>query len=455
MTSAFDERSAGLTTIERNSNTDVVLAAGGVLYRNTDADGDEILLVHRRRYNDWTLPKGKLKPGESFQAAALREVAEETGCSARLENYLGAFGYAVNGIPKTILLWRMSLIAQTAIGEQEEVSDVLWMTVSAAIERLTHPDEKAFVFRASNGLRTYASPEPLGNVTQGGLRGPRNWFWAKRHDYARLQRELECFRVELALLEAQNQQPDKAWAAAAHDQLRNVTKFLETRDVEGGWVCLHAARRLAVHGLGVADIQTQASILLAESTKFSSWRAKEMQNLLRAENAPLTAAHVINAMALRDEYFSNQYHKIWIMGHQLAILLITAGLGSFLLIPLTAFYSRSSDATLAPWGYEMVTAVLFFGLLGAAFSAAGSLINAGVDVKIPERVMNQFVTTARALFGAGTALAGYAFYQSKVLDVRIGGDDGPSGALGVAFLFGFAGEQLVSHVLGTFAARKS
>jgi hypothetical protein len=180
-----------------------------------------------------------------------------------------------------------------------------------------------------------------------------------------------------------------------------------------------------------------------------------MQNLLRAENTPLTTAHVINAMALRDEYFSNQYHKIWMMGHQLAILLISAGLGSFLLIPLTVFYSRYPDRTLAPWGYEMVTAVLFLGLLGAAFSAAGSLINAGADVKIPERVTNQFVTTARALFGAGVALAGYAFYQSKVLDVRVGGDSGPGGALGVAFLFGFAGEQLVSHVLGTLGARKS
>ena len=77
------------------------------------------------------------------------------------------------------------------------------------------------------------------------------------------------------------------------------------------------------------------------------------------------------------------------------------------------------------------------------------------DTKIPERVANQFVTTARALFGAGAGLAGYAFYQSKVLDIHFGGDSIPGGALAVAFLFGFAGERLIARVLGSLGASKS
>ena len=59
--------------------SDLIEAAGGVVVR----DG-QVALVHRPRYDDWTLPKGKLDPGESFEEAALREVEEETGLRAHL-----------------------------------------------------------------------------------------------------------------------------------------------------------------------------------------------------------------------------------------------------------------------------------------------------------------------------------------------------------------------------------
>jgi 8-oxo-dGTP diphosphatase len=137
-----------MTATTSSPDMNVILAAGGVLCRHTPAGGDEILVVHRKRYGDWTLPKGKLKPAESFVAAALREVAEETGCTARVEDYLGAIGYAVNGIPKAVLFWRMSLIEQTEVADHEEVAEVLWMPVAAAVERLTHPDERALALRA-------------------------------------------------------------------------------------------------------------------------------------------------------------------------------------------------------------------------------------------------------------------------------------------------------------------
>jgi 8-oxo-dGTP diphosphatase len=126
---------------------DVILAAGGVVCRRT-SKGDEILIVHRKRYGDWTLPKGKLRVGESFVAAAVREVEEETGCVARPEKYLGAIGYEVSGKPKAVLFWRMSLVAQKAIEDHEEVAEVLWMSLKEALERLTHPDEGAIALRA-------------------------------------------------------------------------------------------------------------------------------------------------------------------------------------------------------------------------------------------------------------------------------------------------------------------
>jgi 8-oxo-dGTP pyrophosphatase MutT (NUDIX family) len=142
-----------MTTATSSADMNVIVAAGGVLCRRTPSGGDEILVVHRKRYGDWTLPKGKVKPGESFAAAALREVAEETGCRARFEDYLGAIGYTVKGVPKAVLFWRMSLIEQNEIADHDEVAEVVWMPVAAAIQRLTHPDERTMALRASEGVR--------------------------------------------------------------------------------------------------------------------------------------------------------------------------------------------------------------------------------------------------------------------------------------------------------------
>ena len=60
-----------------------VLAAGGVLWRKDSAD-PEVAVIHRPRYDDWSLPKGKAKPGEHLLVTALREMSEETGHSPRI-----------------------------------------------------------------------------------------------------------------------------------------------------------------------------------------------------------------------------------------------------------------------------------------------------------------------------------------------------------------------------------
>lgn len=141
------------------------------------------------------------------------------------------------------------------------------------------------------------------------------WFWSQRSDYARLQREVKSFCIDLAFLEARSQEPDRAWAEAARTEIQNVQEYLSNEDnIEGGWVSLHAARRHFVHGLSPGERQMQASILRAEAPKLISWRGKEMENLLSVRDEELTVHRITAAMALRDEYFSNQYHKIWLVG---------------------------------------------------------------------------------------------------------------------------------------------
>ncbi len=71
-----------------------IRAAGGVLYRDGYPDsGPEFLLAHRNRYHDWSLPKGKLDRGETYEQAATREIREETGFKTDRRDYLGAVTY--------------------------------------------------------------------------------------------------------------------------------------------------------------------------------------------------------------------------------------------------------------------------------------------------------------------------------------------------------------------------
>ena len=129
-----------------------IRAAGGILQRYTP-QGDEVMIVYRKRHQDWTLPKGKVKDGESFQEAAMREVEEETGCSCRVGNYLGTISYADKGVPKVVLFWKMSLIAEKGVTDSEEIGEALWMQVPDAIQRLTYAQEKALLSRIGSAPR--------------------------------------------------------------------------------------------------------------------------------------------------------------------------------------------------------------------------------------------------------------------------------------------------------------
>ena len=107
--------------------TEHIHAAGGVVVR----DG-KVLLVHRPRYNDWTFPKGKLDPGESFADAALREVEEETGLRCTLDRELPATHYKVGSRPKIVRYWLMKPEAETPFVPNDETDDLRWVTPGEA-----------------------------------------------------------------------------------------------------------------------------------------------------------------------------------------------------------------------------------------------------------------------------------------------------------------------------------
>ncbi|HET6697133.1 MAG TPA: NUDIX hydrolase [Gaiellaceae bacterium] len=121
---------------------DTVEAAGGVVYRR-DGDGAlEVLLVHRPRYDDWTLPKGKLHRGESHEEGALREVEEETGLRCELGRELPSSHYRdQKGRAKVVRYWTMRPL-DGAFQPHEEVDDARWLTLADADAELTYDRDR-------------------------------------------------------------------------------------------------------------------------------------------------------------------------------------------------------------------------------------------------------------------------------------------------------------------------
>ena len=110
----------------------MIRAAGGVVVR----DG-RVLLVHRPKYDDWSLPKGKCHDGEADEECALREVEEETGLRCEIVRPAGESRYLVLKGPKVVRYFVMRPV-DGEFTPHDEVDDVLWVTPDDARRTLTH-----------------------------------------------------------------------------------------------------------------------------------------------------------------------------------------------------------------------------------------------------------------------------------------------------------------------------
>jgi 8-oxo-dGTP pyrophosphatase MutT (NUDIX family) len=129
-----------------------VQAAGGVVYRHGGGGTLEVLLVHRPRYDDWTLPKGKLQRGETHEQAALREVEEETGLRCELGRELPSSHYRdQKGRLKVVRYWTMRPLGGV-FRPHDEVDNARWLPIEEADAELSYERDRRILNAFAAGV---------------------------------------------------------------------------------------------------------------------------------------------------------------------------------------------------------------------------------------------------------------------------------------------------------------
>ena len=138
------------------ADTPVIRAAGAVLWRYTASKKIEIALVHRPRYDDWSLPKGKVEEKESHIACAYREVLEETGYASIFGPQIGQAMYKVPEGKKVVRYWSAQAIGEPVGSiDKNEIDEILWLEEKEARKKLTLDDDRAIVdFFIEFGVQT-------------------------------------------------------------------------------------------------------------------------------------------------------------------------------------------------------------------------------------------------------------------------------------------------------------
>lgn len=247
-----------------NCEADVIEAAGGVVWRETER-GREIALIHRARYGDWTLPKGKLEEGEHWQEGALREIKEETGCDVEIESFAGAVGYTVKGVAKVALFWNMKATGECAFQPSEEVKELLWLPPDQAIEKLEYAGEKRLLQEAQQHISAHKNGEierypkihkrseaemnkrSEAEMNEGSKIAqmevtPKFWHSRSRK---RLANAINVLSVELPHLTGKpcaSEAMKPLWC----DLLNRARRSFDNGKTDLGWDCVHAAQRLAL-----------------------------------------------------------------------------------------------------------------------------------------------------------------------------------------------------------------
>ncbi|MDB5563989.1 MAG: hydrolase [Tardiphaga sp.] len=153
---------------------DIILAAGGIVVQRGGTPLFAVVCLRKRA--DWVLPKGKLDAGETPRAAAQREVLEETGHDASVEEFLGTLAYGAGERIKIVHYWRMEAGAEPVRKLMKDVTAVEWLPLDDALARLSRSHEQAFL--AQVGPLVLASMEGRSRAASDGTMDSRPYVAA-------------------------------------------------------------------------------------------------------------------------------------------------------------------------------------------------------------------------------------------------------------------------------------
>jgi len=138
-----------ITNLSAETLPEVQLAAGGLVWQCLEGV-PKLAVIHRPKYDDWTLPKGKPNPNEALAETARREVQEELGCDAKFLEFAGTIHYPRgDGQLKLVLFWHMIAQPPFRFIPNDEVDEVLWLTPAEALRKLDHRPDIEFLGRIS------------------------------------------------------------------------------------------------------------------------------------------------------------------------------------------------------------------------------------------------------------------------------------------------------------------
>ena len=135
----------------------IILAAGALVWRKSKEKKIEIAVIHRPKYNDWTIPKGKVELNESSIACAYREVIEETSIETEFGMYLGEVKYQSLDGPKQVSFWSAQVVKENTFTPNSEVDEIKWVEAAKAAKFLSLDSDREILSKF-NKLKYESKP---------------------------------------------------------------------------------------------------------------------------------------------------------------------------------------------------------------------------------------------------------------------------------------------------------
>ncbi len=135
----------------------IILAAGALVWRKSKEKKIEIAVIHRPKYNDWTIPKGKVELNESSIACAYREVIEETSLETEFGMYLGEVKYQSLDGPKQVSFWSAQVVKENTFTPNSEVDEIKWVEAAKAAKFLSLESDREILSKF-NKLKYESKP---------------------------------------------------------------------------------------------------------------------------------------------------------------------------------------------------------------------------------------------------------------------------------------------------------